>query len=160
MMSEAGWHRDPSMGACYGRGPLQLSWNFNYQDTQSLFNFSHSIVTNPKNVFVNAKTSWMTAFRTFSINQSGSSATCANRGYFGGVTFKINGQFECIGRDPASQERLNYYYDLVRDLKLSASSTQLKGDATCHTASEWYFYCGGCGARDPNEVADDSDCQF
>ncbi|MFI0444029.1 glycoside hydrolase family 19 protein [Actinomadura sp. 6N118] len=98
--------------AYYGRGPIQLSWNFNYKaagDTLGL-----NLLNDPWLVERDAAVSWKTALWYWMTQSgpgtmSGHSAMVNGRG-FGETIRSINGALECDGRNPATvQSRVNAY---------------------------------------------------
>ncbi|XP_027342817.1 endochitinase PR4-like [Abrus precatorius] len=94
----------------YGRGPIQLSWNFNYgpagqsNDFDGL-NSPETVANDPVVSFKTALWYWMQHVRPV-INQG-----------FGATIRAINGQLECDGANPTTvQARVNYYTDYCRQL--------------------------------------------
>ncbi|KDP44262.1 hypothetical protein JCGZ_05729 [Jatropha curcas] len=89
----------------YGRGPIQLTWNFNYGAAGQSLNFdglnSPEIVANdPIMSFRTALWLWMDNVRP-AISQG-----------FGATIRAINGAIECNGGNPSSvQARVGYYND-------------------------------------------------
>nr|XP_048323403.1 endochitinase EP3-like [Ziziphus jujuba var. spinosa] len=87
----------------YGRGPIQLSWNFNYGPAgQSIgfdgLNAPETVASDPVISFKTALWYWMNNVRPV-INQG-----------FGATIRAINGALECDGNNPATvQARIGYY---------------------------------------------------
>nr|CAA40474.1 chitinase [Phaseolus vulgaris] len=94
----------------HGRGPIQLSWNFNYGPAGSANNFDGlgAPETVSNDVVVSFKTAlwyWMQHVRPV-INQG-----------FGATIRAINGALECDGANPTTvQARVNYYTEYCRQL--------------------------------------------
>ncbi|KAK7341551.1 hypothetical protein VNO80_24485 [Phaseolus coccineus] len=92
----------PSKGY-YGRGPIQLSWNFNYGPAGQNIGFDglnapETVANDPVVSFKTALWYWMEFVRPV-INQG-----------FGATIRAINGQLECDQGNPATvQARVNYY---------------------------------------------------
>ncbi|KAM5554163.1 endochitinase EP3-like [Rosa sericea] len=87
----------------YGRGPLQLTWNYNYGAAGNAIGFDglNSPETVAQDVVIAFKTGlwyWMTNVHSV-IGQG-----------FGATTRAINGAVECDGKSPATvQARIDYY---------------------------------------------------
>lgn len=98
--------------AYYGRGPLQLSWNFNYKAAGDALGID--LLHNPYQVEQNATVSWKTAL-WFWNTQTGAGHMTAhdamvNNSGFGQTIRSINGDLECDGKNPAErQDRINLY---------------------------------------------------
>jgi predicted chitinase len=109
--------------AYYGRGPLQLSWNFNYKAAGDALHID--LLHNPYQVEKNAAVSWETGL-WFWNTQNGAGTMTAhdamtrNRG-FGETIRSINGDLECNGKNPGErQDRINLYQKFVGILGTSA----------------------------------------
>lgn len=91
--------------AYFGRGPLQLSWNYNYGPAGKALGFDG--LNNPEIVSRNPLMSFKAAlwyWRTF-----GHDHIVNGRG-FGPTIRAMNGEHECNGRNPgAVNSRINYY---------------------------------------------------
>ncbi|CAN1135162.1 Chitinase 4 [Linum perenne] len=86
----------------YGRGPLQLSWNYNYKDAGNANNFNG--VQDPDIVARDPVIAWKTALWFWMTNVR----PVLPKG-FGATIRKINGM-ECDGGNPAAvRVRVNYY---------------------------------------------------
>ncbi|OMP09569.1 Glycoside hydrolase, family 19, catalytic [Corchorus olitorius] len=94
----------------YGRGPIQLSWNFNYGPAgQSIgfdgLNSPETVATDPVISFKTAVWYWVNFVQPV-ISQG-----------FGATIRAINGALECNGGNPATvQARINYYTDYCNQL--------------------------------------------
>ncbi|MGW6934390.1 chitinase [Lentzea sp. NPDC054927] len=90
----------------YGRGPIQLSWNFNYKAAGDYL--GQNLLGNPNLVSSNATISWRTAI-WYWMTQNGPgtmtphNAMVNSRG-FGQTIRSINGSLECGGRNPGAVE--------------------------------------------------------
>ena len=94
----------------YGRGPIQLSWNFNYGPAgQSIgfdgLNSPETVATDPVISFKTALWYWVNSVQPV-IGQG-----------FGATIHAINGAIECNGGNPATvQARINYYTEYCNQL--------------------------------------------
>ncbi|KAM7460918.1 hypothetical protein LguiA_029041 [Lonicera macranthoides] len=99
----------------YGRGPLQLSWNYNYGPAGSSIGFDglnnpEIVASDPVVSFRAALWYWMN--RMHSIITSGQG--------FGPTIRAINGQLECDGANPNTvTARVQYYTELCNQLGVS-----------------------------------------
>nr|AUN87481.1 chitinase [Camellia fraterna] len=94
----------------YGRGPLQLTWNYNYGPAGESIGFDG--LNNPETVATDSVVSFKTAL-WFWTNQG---HNVINQG--SGATIRaINGQLECDGANPnAVNARVKYYTDYCNQL--------------------------------------------
>lgn len=96
----------------YGRGPIQLSWNYNYCTAGQALGLD--LWSNPDQVAQNAATAWKTAL-WYWMTQSGPgnmpAHQCITSGQGFGCTIRsINGSLECDGGHPAQvQSRVNLF---------------------------------------------------
>jgi chitodextrinase len=96
----------------YGRGPIQLSWNFNYCSAGQALGLN--LWANPNLVEQNSAIAWRTAF-WYWMTQSGPGTQPAhsciiNNAGFGCTIRSINGALECNGGNPAQvQSRINNF---------------------------------------------------
>ncbi|KAK1294163.1 Chitinase 5 [Acorus calamus] len=105
-LSDKGYH---------GRGPLQISWNYNYGLAGDSIGFDG--LRAPEMVAKNSVISFKTAF-WFWMNNVHSTIT-SEKG-FGETIRAINGAQECNGKNPrAVQARVKYYEDYCRQLGVS-----------------------------------------
>ncbi|XP_074581177.1 endochitinase EP3-like [Curcuma longa] len=96
----------------YGRGPLQLSWNYNYGPAGRAIGFDG--LGAPETVANNVVISFRTAL-WFWMNNCHSSITSGQG--FGATIRAINGALECNGRNPDTvNARVRYYRDYCRQL--------------------------------------------
>ncbi|CAL8990570.1 unnamed protein product [Prunus brigantina] len=91
----------------YGRGPLQLTWNYNYGAAGNSIGFDG--LNSPETVaFKAALWYWMNSVRPV-VSQG-----------FGATTRDINGAVECDGKEPGKvQARINYYNDYCNQLNVN-----------------------------------------
>ncbi|MFI6099512.1 chitinase [Lentzea sp. NPDC051213] len=102
----------PAGNKYFGRGPIQLSWNFNYKAAGDYLGVN--LLVNPDRVATDATISWRTAI-WYWMTQNGPgtmtphNAMVNSRG-FGQTIRSINGSLECDGRNPGQvQSRVSKY---------------------------------------------------
>ncbi|KAI4297209.1 hypothetical protein L6164_037104 [Bauhinia variegata] len=94
----------------FGRGPIQISWNFNYGPCGQSNNFDglnapETVAKDPVVSFKSALWYWMKNVRPV-VSQG-----------FGATIRAINGAIECDGKSPSTvQARINYYRDYCKQL--------------------------------------------
>ncbi|CAN6580522.1 unnamed protein product [Malus baccata var. baccata] len=97
----------------YGRGPLQLTWNYNYGAAGNSIGFDglnspETVASDPVVAFKTALWFWMNNVRPV-LSQG-----------FGATIRAINGEVECDGKLPdAVQARINYYKDYCNQLNVN-----------------------------------------
>ncbi len=105
--------------AYYGRGPIQLSWNFNYKAAGDALGID--LLNNPWQVENNSAIAWKTALWYWN-TQSGPGTMTGHEAMVGGHGFgetirSINGALECDGGNPAQvQSRIDKYKAFVQIL--------------------------------------------
>jgi len=118
----------------YGRGPLQLSWNYNYCAAGAALGID--ILSQPAMVATNPEIAWKTAL-WFWMTQNGAGAmTChaamTGTGGFGETIRTINGTVECgkggYGAEPGVTERVDHYIDYAKRLGIANPGTQQDND--------------------------------
>ncbi|MFJ3088233.1 glycoside hydrolase family 19 protein [Streptomyces sp. NPDC086838] len=98
--------------AYYGRGPIQLSWNFNYKAAGDALGID--LLHNPNLVQTDAAVAWKTGLWYWN-TQNGPGTMTAHNAMVNGAGFgetirSINGSIECNGGNPAQvQSRVNTY---------------------------------------------------
>ena len=98
--------------AYHGRGPIQLSWNFNYKAAGDALGVD--LLRNPDLVKTNSSVAWQTGLWYWMTQRGPGSMTphdamVGSRG-FGETIRSINGSLECGGRNPAQvQSRVDAY---------------------------------------------------
>jgi chitinase len=102
--------------AYYGRGPVQLSWNFNYKAAGDALGLP--LLTNPWLVQQDASVAWKTALWYWNTQRGPGTMTphdaMVNGHGFGQTIRSINGSLECDGRNPGQvQSRVNSYQHFV-----------------------------------------------
>lgn len=90
--------------AYHGRGPIQLSWNFNYKAAGDALGID--LLNNPDRVKNEATIAYQTAV-WYWMTQNGPNSMTAHAAItggsgFGGTIRSINGALECDGRNPAT----------------------------------------------------------
>ncbi|KAA8527256.1 hypothetical protein F0562_034647 [Nyssa sinensis] len=96
----------------YGRGPIQLSWNFNYGPAGNSIGFDglnnpEIVATDPVISFKTALWYWMNRVHSIIISGQG----------FGETIRAINGQLECDGANPDTvNARVEYYTNYCNQL--------------------------------------------
>ncbi|NYI04554.1 glycoside hydrolase family 19 protein [Allostreptomyces psammosilenae] len=111
--------------AYYGRGPIQLSWNFNYKAAGDALGID--LLNNPWLVQQDAAVAWRTALWYWN-TQSGPGTMTPHNAMVGGHGFgetirSINGALECNGGNPAQvQSRVTTYQRFVSILGTTAGA--------------------------------------
>ncbi|WP_037910941.1 glycoside hydrolase family 19 protein [Actinacidiphila yeochonensis] len=111
--------------AYYGRGPLQISWNFNYKAAGDALGID--LLDNPNLVQTDPAVAWKTALWYWDTQSGPGTMTphnaMVNSAGFGETIRSINGSVECNGGNPAEvQDRVNDYESFVSILGVSAGS--------------------------------------
>lgn len=108
----------------YGRGPIQLSWNFNYEAAGQALGVD--LLDNPNLVQTDAAISWETGLWYWNTQTGGSSTTAHDAMVDGagfGDTIRAINSIECNGGNTAEmQDRVNDYEQFVQILGVSAGS--------------------------------------
>ena len=110
----------------YGRGPMQLSWNYNYIDAGGALGVD--LCTSPDLVATNPSIAWQSAFHFWMTSTGSTGTTCHDyvltSGDFGGTVKTINGGLECpagayqSGFDLSVISRLNKYCKAATELSV------------------------------------------
>lgn len=109
--------------AYYGRGPIQLSWNFNYKAAGDALGLP--LLTNPNLVQTDASVAWRTGI-WYWMTQNGPGTMTPHNAMVNGAGFgetirSINGSIECNGGNPAQvQSRVTKYQQFVAILGTTA----------------------------------------
>jgi chitodextrinase/predicted chitinase len=108
--------------AYYGRGPIQLSWNFNYKAAGDALGID--LLRNPYLVQNDAAVAWKTGIWYWMTSTGPGTMTphdaMVNHRGFGETIRSINGSLECNGRNPAQvQSRVDSYQRFVQILGTS-----------------------------------------
>ncbi|CAH9132128.1 unnamed protein product [Cuscuta epithymum] len=108
--------------AYYGRGPIQLSWNFNYGPAGRSLGFDG--LNNPDIVATNSVVSFKTALWFWMNNCH--SIIITGQG-FGPTIRAINGKLECDGANPQTvTKRVGYYTQYCQQLGVDPGTTNLR----------------------------------
>ncbi len=114
--------------AYHGRGPIQLSWNFNYYAAGNALGVD--LLNNPNLVATNSSISWQTGLWYWMTGTGGAGTTSHNamvNGQGFGTTIRAINSIECNGGNPAQmQSRVNLYNQFVGVLGVPAG-----GNLTC-----------------------------
>uniref|UniRef100_A0A0C9S6Z8 TSA: Wollemia nobilis Ref_Wollemi_Transcript_14098_1042 transcribed RNA sequence n=1 Tax=Wollemia nobilis TaxID=56998 RepID=A0A0C9S6Z8_9CONI len=103
----------------YGRGPLQLSWNYNYGAAGDYIKFNG--LQNPELVATNSIISFKTAVWFWMVNSNCHSAITSGKGF--GATIKAINSMECNGGNPSEvSSRVNYYRKFCKQLNVDPGS--------------------------------------
>ncbi|TKA13350.1 glycoside hydrolase family 19 protein [Actinacidiphila oryziradicis] len=120
------WYGCPAgQSAYYGRGPIQLSWNFNYKAAGDALGID--LLDNPYLVQTDAAVAWKTGL-WYWMTQSGPGTMTPHNAMVNGAGFgetirSINGSLECNGLNTAEmQDRVNKYNAFVQILGTTAGS--------------------------------------
>ncbi|NED13589.1 glycoside hydrolase family 19 protein [Streptomyces sp. SID9124] len=111
--------------AYYGRGPIQLSWNFNYKAAGDALGID--LLGNPYLVEQNAAVAWKTGLWYWN-TQNGPGTMTAHNAMVNGAGFgetirSINGSIECNGGNPAQvQSRIDKYQAFTQILGTTPGS--------------------------------------
>jgi hypothetical protein len=111
--------------AYYGRGPIQLSWNFNYKAAGDALGLD--LLRNPYLVEQNPSVAWRTGLWYWNTQNGPGTMTphdaMVNARGFGETIRSINGSLECDGRNPAQvQSRINSYQNFAQILGVTPGS--------------------------------------
>ncbi|MFE6764034.1 MULTISPECIES: glycoside hydrolase family 19 protein [unclassified Streptomyces] len=111
--------------AYYGRGPIQLSWNFNYKAAGDALGID--LLGNPYLVEQDAAVAWKTGLWYWN-TQNGPGTMTAHNAMVNGAGFgetirSINGSIECNGGNPAQvQSRIDKYQAFTQILGTTPGS--------------------------------------
>ncbi|MFF9479526.1 chitinase [Streptomyces sp. NPDC014733] len=105
--------------AYYGRGPIQLSWNFNYKAAGDALGID--LLNNPSLVEQDPAVAWKTALWYWNTQKGPGTMTphdaMVNGAGFGETIRAINGTIECNGGNPGQvQSRIDNYQNFVKIL--------------------------------------------
>ncbi|MEU1802536.1 glycoside hydrolase family 19 protein [Streptomyces sp. NPDC019937] len=111
--------------AYYGRGPIQLSWNFNYKAAGDALGID--LLNNPWLVQNDSAVSWKTALWYWNTQTGPGTMTphnaMVNQRGFGETIRSINGSLECNGGNPGQvQSRIDAYQRFVQILGTTPGS--------------------------------------
>ncbi|RNA04083.1 chitinase 4-like [Brachionus plicatilis] len=102
----------------YGRGYIQLSWNYNYEAASQALYGDDRLLRDPDQVANNDEVAWATAFWFWKANVG--SRYDVKNGRFGASTMAINGGLECNGpyQDKA-RKRFEIYKICMKEFNLN-----------------------------------------
>ncbi|MET9799567.1 glycoside hydrolase family 19 protein [Streptomyces sp. NPDC006368] len=105
--------------AYYGRGPIQLSWNFNYKAAGDALGID--LLNNPYRVEREPAVAWKTGLWYWNTQNGPGTMTAHNAmvtgAGFGQTIRSINGALECDGKNPAQvQSRISKYQSFTQIL--------------------------------------------
>ncbi|NEA52682.1 chitinase [Streptomyces sp. SID13666] len=111
--------------AYYGRGPIQLSWNFNYKAAGDALGID--LLHNPNLVQNDSSVAWKTGLWYWNTQSGPGTMTphnaMVNGAGFGETIRSINGSIECNGGNPAQvQSRIDAYQRFVQILGVPAGN--------------------------------------
>ncbi|WP_030747498.1 glycoside hydrolase family 19 protein [Streptomyces griseus] len=111
--------------AYYGRGPIQLSWNFNYKAAGDALGID--LLNNPWRVEQDPAVAMMTGLWYWNTQNGPGTMTAhnamVNGAGFGQTIWAINGSLECNGGNPAQvQSRVTKYQQFTQILGVPAGS--------------------------------------
>lgn len=124
LCDESQWYGCPAgTYAYYGRGPIQLSWNFNYKAAGD--HLGINLLGSPDLVATDAAISWKTALWYWNTQRGPGTMTphdaMVNQRGFGETIRSINGSLECNGGNPGQvQSRVSKYQQFVNLLGVPA----------------------------------------
>jgi predicted chitinase len=116
----------------FGRGPMQLSHDYNYRAaSQNIFGDPNVLLNDPDRVARESKTGWNTAAHFWSENVHDKSKT------FGQTLRRINGALECEGGSHGHHmwTRCDHYRGILGHLGLKLPHRQ--NDCHCSSSSPW-----------------------
>jgi predicted chitinase len=110
-------NKDPSNGNYWGRGPLQLTWNYNYDACGKAI--GQPLLAQPTLVSTDGAITWQTGLWFWMTNDGGTGTTphtAIVNGNFGGTINAINGGLECHGDNEGADERIAHYKAFTQSL--------------------------------------------
>ncbi|BFG14518.1 hypothetical protein CerSpe_007930 [Prunus speciosa] len=127
----------------YGRGPLQLTWNYNYGAAGNSIGFDG--LNSPETVASDAAVAFKTALWYWMNNVR----PVVSQG-FGATIRAINGAVECDGKEPGKvQARVNYYNDYCTQLNVNPGVFLSQGFGATTRAITGAVECDG---KEPGKV--------
>ncbi|XP_055350773.1 uncharacterized protein LOC129597315 [Paramacrobiotus metropolitanus] len=101
-------HPLPEYGKYYGRGYIQLSWDYNYKAASAALYHDDRLLTNPDLILKDDQVAWDTSFWFWGDNVHAKDGV--QQGHFGASIKAINGWHECNGENlDQSKARYQYY---------------------------------------------------
>jgi predicted chitinase len=99
-----------STGNYFGRGPIQLTWDYNYSDAGDAIGVD--LLGNPDLVATDGVVTWQSALWFWMLSDGAAKGTChaaITAGDFGQTINIINGGLECNAGNAAALQRIGYY---------------------------------------------------
>ena len=115
--------KDPSTGNYWGRGPLQITWDYNYKACGTAI--GADLLGNPNLVSTDGAITWETGLWFWMTNDGGTGKTphqAIVAGNFGGTINAINGGIECNGPNDGANERIAHYQTFCQALGVDPGS--------------------------------------
>ena len=113
-------------GNYFGRGPIQLTWDFNYKDAGEALDLD--LLGNPDLVATDGVVTWQAALWFWMKYDGSAKGTCHDaiaKGDFGQTINIINGGLECFQGNDAASQRIAYYKAFSEKLSVDPG-TQLQ----------------------------------
>jgi predicted chitinase len=118
----------------YGRGPIQISWNYNYCAAGAALGVD--LLSQPNIVSTNSEVAWKTALWFWMTQEGAGNMTChaamTGTGGFGETIRTINGGQECskggYGAVEGVTERVDHYIDYAKRLGIANPGTPQDND--------------------------------
>jgi predicted chitinase len=110
-------NHDPANGNYWGRGPLQLTWDYNYKACGNAI--GENLLGQPTLVSTDGAITWETALWFWMTNDGATGKTphaAIVGGSFGGTIDAINGGLECNGPNEGANERIDHYQAFTQAL--------------------------------------------
>jgi predicted chitinase len=120
-------NKDPANGNYWGRGPLQITWDYNYKACGNAI--GENLLGQPTLVSTDGAITWETALWFWMTNDGGTGKTPHTAivgGSFGGTIDAINGGLECNGPNEGANERIAHYQAFTQALGVDPG-----GNLTC-----------------------------
>jgi predicted chitinase len=115
--------KDPSTGNYWGRGPLQITWDYNYKACGTAI--GADLFDTPTLVSTDGAITWETGLWFWMTNDGGTGTTphqAIVAGNFGGTIRAINGGIECNGPNEGANERIQHYQAFCQSLGVDPGS--------------------------------------
>ena len=120
-------NKDAANGNYWGRGPLQITWDYNYKACGAAI--GENLLGQPTLVSTDGAITWETALWFWMTNDGGTGKSPHQAivgGSFGGTIDAINGGLECNGPNEGANERIDHYKAFTQSLGVDPG-----GSLTC-----------------------------